>query len=49
MAGKDTQQIRDEFDEVVNMDTGELEKWLETDESRSVGQSSGGSDESTGH
>jgi hypothetical protein len=49
MAGKDTQQIRDEFDEVVNMDPGELEKWLETDESQSVGQSSGDSDESTGH
>ena len=49
MAGKDTQQIRDEFDEVVNMDPGELEKWLGTDESQSVGQSSGDSDESTGH
>jgi hypothetical protein len=49
MAGKDTQQIRSEFDEVVNMDTGELEKWLKTDESQSVGQSSGDGEESTGH
>jgi len=49
MAEKDTKQIRDEFDEVVNMDTHELEGWLATDESRSVGQSSGEGDESTGH
>lgn len=37
-----------EFGEAVNMTAGELEKWLTTDESNSVGQSSGG-DESVGH
>jgi len=45
----DDKQIRDEFDDVVNMGPKELEDWLATDESQSVGQSSGGSDESTGH
>ncbi|MFV2173043.1 DUF3140 domain-containing protein [Actinomadura sp. LOL_016] len=37
----------DEFGDVVNMTAKELERWLDTDESRSVGQSDGG--ESTGH
>lgn len=36
-----------EFDEAVNMTATELERWLGTDESRSVGQSDGG--ESVGH
>ncbi|XRQ12583.1 DUF3140 domain-containing protein [Actinomadura welshii] len=36
-----------EFGEAVNMTAKELERWLETDESRSVGQKDGG--ESTGH
>jgi len=39
--------VRHAFDDVVNMTAGELEKWLETDESKSVGQSDGG--ESVGH
>lgn len=30
------------FDEAVNMTSKELEEWLETDESRSVGQKDGG-------
>jgi Protein of unknown function (DUF3140) len=38
-----------EFDDAVNMTAGELENWLGTDESKSVGQKSGGSGESTGH
>ncbi|MEU6346902.1 DUF3140 domain-containing protein [Streptomyces sp. NPDC046977] len=38
----------DAFEEAVNMTPAELEKWLATDESRGVGQSSGG-DESVGH
>jgi hypothetical protein len=38
-----------EFDGAVNMTASELEKWLATDESKSVGQKSGGSGESTGH
>jgi hypothetical protein len=44
----DRQQIIEEFEEVVNMTPKELEEWLETEESRSVGQSDGGG-ESKGH
>lgn len=40
-------QIRQEFTELVNMTPKELEEWLATDESQSVGQDEGG--ESTGH
>ncbi|MBW4718713.1 DUF3140 domain-containing protein [Saccharothrix obliqua] len=39
--------MSDEFDQAVNMTATELERWLETDESKSVGQSTGG--ESVGH
>ncbi|MGY1771420.1 DUF3140 domain-containing protein [Blastococcus sp. SYSU D00813] len=49
MADDDTDTIRREFGEAVNMTPGELEQWLDTDESKSVGQRSGGSGESTGH
>jgi Protein of unknown function (DUF3140) len=49
MAGEDPETVRAEFGEAVNMTAGELEKWLGTDESRSVGQDSDGSGESTGH
>ena len=42
----DRQQIIDEFDDNVNMTRKELEEWLQTDESRSVGQGDG---ESKGH
>ncbi|SDF93643.1 DUF3140 domain-containing protein [Klenkia brasiliensis] len=45
----DDKQIRDDFHEAVNMTAKELEKFLETDESKEVGQKSGGSGESTGH
>ena len=45
----DTDTIRREFDDVVNMTAGELQTWLATEESQSVGQKSGGSGESTGH
>jgi Protein of unknown function (DUF3140) len=44
----DRQQIFEEFDESVNMTRKELEEWLRTDESKSVGQSDGGG-ESKGH
>src|SRR3712207_7931024 len=44
----DRQQIIDEFGENVNMSLRELEEWLQTDESKSVGQSDGGG-ESKGH
>ncbi|MBB3677742.1 DUF3140 domain-containing protein [Modestobacter versicolor] len=51
MAGTDddADTTRREFAEAVNMTAGELEEWLETDESKAVGQKSGGSGESTGH
>lgn len=42
------EQVAAEFDKVVNMTAGELERWLETDESWSAGQKDGGG-ESTGH
>ena len=38
----------EEFNETVNMTASELEKWLDTGESKNVGQKSG-SGESTGH
>ena len=47
MADKDKQEIYEEFNECVNMQPKEIEDWLETDESKSVGDSDEG--ESTGH
>ena len=44
----DRQKIVEEFDQNVNMTRKELEEWLRTDESKSVGQSDGGG-ESKGH
>lgn len=41
--------VRDDFNEVVNMSASQLEKWLETDESKSVGQTKDGESESVGH
>lgn len=43
----DRRDIRSEFDDAVNMAPAELERWLETDESKQVGDRSSG--ESTGH
>ncbi|MFC7431405.1 MULTISPECIES: DUF3140 domain-containing protein [unclassified Agrococcus] len=40
-------EVWDDWRESVNMTPKQLESWLETDESRSVGDSDGG--ESTGH
>jgi hypothetical protein len=40
------QQVIEEFEDAVNMAPKELEEWLQTDESRSVGQGEG---ESKGH
>jgi hypothetical protein len=48
MAEKSAQQTLDEFGDAVNMGADELEEWLETDESKSVGQGGEGQ-ESTGH
>ena len=45
---KSNEQVVQEFDEAVNMTRKELEEWLQTDESKSVGQSDGGG-ESKGH
>ena len=44
----DRQQVIEEFEEAVNMTPKELEEWLQTQESKSVGQSDGGG-ESKGH
>ena len=41
-------EVWDEWTEAVTMTAGTLERWLETDESRSVGDT-GGDGESTGH
>lgn len=46
--GDDRRETLDRFGEAVNMTAGELEEWLDTDESREVGQKNGGG-ESTGH
>jgi hypothetical protein len=45
---KSNEQVIQEFDEAVNMTPKELEGWLQTEESKSVGQSDGGG-ESKGH
>jgi hypothetical protein len=45
---QDHRQAWSEFSDVVNMTAGELKKWLDSDESKSVGQKSGGG-EATGH
>jgi hypothetical protein len=49
MAGTDPDTVRREFREAVTMTAGELERWLQTEESRSVGQQADGAEESTGH
>lgn len=48
MASSTDETTWKEFHERVNMTAGELEKWLETEQSHDVGQQSGNS-ESTGH
>jgi hypothetical protein len=45
---KSDEQAIEEFDEAVNMISEELEEWLETEESKEVGQKDGGN-ESKGH
>lgn len=42
-------EIWTSFRKAVNMSAGELERWLESSDSRKVGQKKGGSKESTGH
>ena len=41
--------VRTEFGDAVNMTAAQLRRWLDTDESRAVGDSGGTSTESTGH
>ena len=41
--------VRAEFGDAVNMTAAQLRRWLDTDESRSVGDSGGSDGESTGH
>ena len=48
MSGDEKQETYEEFGDLVNMAPKELEEWLETDDSKSVGQKDGGG-ESTGH
>jgi hypothetical protein len=45
----DEKTLREEFQAVVNMSVPELERWLETEESKSVGVTHEGEDESVGH
>ena len=47
MADSDRDETYDEFYDCVNMQPKELEEWLETEESKSVGDDDSG--ESTGH
>ena len=44
---EELKEIRKDFRDAVNMSPQELEDWLDTEESKSVGDSDGG--ESTGH
>ena len=45
----DAQQTYDDFREAVNLAPAEIEKWLETDESKKVGYKEDDGDESVGH
>ena len=47
MRDEERGQVRQEFDHAVNMTAKQLSEWLATDESKTVGDRSGG--ESTGH
>ncbi|MFV1463766.1 MULTISPECIES: DUF3140 domain-containing protein [unclassified Phaeobacter] len=47
MSSKSKAEIWDQWNTAVNMTPAELESWLETEESKSVGDSDNG--ESTGH
>jgi len=48
MSDHDDDQARAQFRDAVNMSPSELEHWLDSDQSRAVGQKDGGG-ESTGH
>ena len=46
---QEEEDTRKEFSELVNMSASELKKWLNTEESKSVGQKKDGAKESIGH
>ena len=48
MDEEERKEVLDEFNDLVNMNPSELEKWLKTEESKSVGWDSGDG-ESVGH
>ena len=48
MSQDDPDRVRREFEDVVNLAPAELERWLDSDESREAGEKDGGG-ESTGH
>ncbi|WP_442932295.1 DUF3140 domain-containing protein [Micromonospora sp. NBC_01699] len=47
--GEDRADVYRDFTDAVNMKPGELETWLDTDDSKAVGQHSRGGGESVGH
>ena len=49
MDNDEKQQIYDDFNQSVNMAPKELEDWLASDESKSVGYTREGEDEAVGH
>ena len=49
MAVETHQDTWAEFSDAVNMTAAELKKWLDSDDSKKVGQKSDGGGESTGH
>lgn len=46
---QERKEVKAEFDEVVNMSASQIQEWLGTNESGSVGQKKDGDTESTGH
>ena len=48
MSSEELDDVWDDWQDVVKMSQRQLQEWLETDESKSVGQKDGGG-ESTGH
>ena len=47
--GKGVDDVWDDWKDAVNMTASEIEHWLDTDESKEVGQKKDGDGESTGH
>ena len=46
---EDRKEVKQAFESLVNMSASEIEKWLDSDESKSVGQKTSDNAESTGH